>query len=499
MSIDGKRRPAATWPAHSLRLVLAAASGSMLFLSDYPAHWWPLQLCALVPWVWTLTDGAKGGQRSPWSWFMPAVTGFLLGLFYAVPLLVVTAFPWMMAVGLGLYTAATWTALSVVAARLIAWPGVRGVLAVGAAAAFVEWAAIHAVPVWGTAQSFVRVWTEAPWAIQFVELTGPTGIVFVLFALQVLIVRIARGAPSVRRHAAALGALLGIVAVYNAVRWLETPRGSIRVAAVGWTTEQLPQGDLTSSRVIVRDMLIPLVHQAVDQGAALVVSPEAPFNVDASARDDLLGPILQIAREKDVAIAVGYFDTTHDDNRVVFIDRHGPRPTTYRKSHLIPLIERYEPGDGTRVSWDVRGHGVGAMVCQDDNFMDLASGYGRDGRPIVVVPTNDWHAVKDYHFENSRMRPVENRYGIVRAATNGVSAIVSARGEVLAAADHFDQGPRVVVADLPLFRPGSVHAWARHAFPLGCAVLVLGLGWRVWRARLRDAAPPSLHPRSASP
>jgi apolipoprotein N-acyltransferase len=487
MGIEGKRRPAATWPARSLRLVLAAISGSMLFLSDHPTHWWPLQLCALVPWLWALTATQTDGAKRLWGWAMPASAGFLLGLFYAVPLLVVTAFPWMMAVGLGLYTAATWTALSIVLARLLAWPGLRAALAVGAAAAFVEWLAMHAVPVWGTAQSFVRVWSEAPWAIQFVEVTGTTGIVFVLFTLQVLIVRIVRGMPNVRHHAAALGVLVGIVAVYDTVRWLETPRGTMRVAAVGWTDKQLPQGTRTSSPVIVRDMLVPLVHRAVDQGATLVVSPEAPFNVAATARDALLQPLFELARTRDVAIAVGYFDTTHDDNRVVFIDRQGARPTTYRKSHLIPLIERYEPGDGTRVSWDAHGHGVGAMVCQDDNFMDLASGYGRDGLPIVVVPTNDWHAVKNYHFENSRMRPLENRYGIVRAATNGVSAIVSARGEVLAATDHFEDGAGAVVADLPLFRPGSAHAWARHAFPLGCAVLLLGLGWSVRRARLRGA------------
>jgi len=483
-----RRTSVAAWQTQSFRLVLAAISGSMLFLSDYPTHWWPLQLCALVPWLWALTVWGKDGLRSPWPWFMPAIAGFLLGLFYAVPLLVVTAFPWMMAVGLGLYTAATWTALSVVLARLLAWPILRGVFAAGAAAAAVEWLAMHAVPVWGTAQSFVRVWSEAPWAIQFVEVTGTTGIVFVLVTLQVAVVRLVRGSSRARLLGLALGAIVCLVAAYNALRWYESPRGQIRVAAVGWTDKQLPQGTRTSSPVIVRDMLVPLVQQAVDRGARLVVSPEAPFNVVDSARDDLLRPLFELARARDVAIAVGYFDTTHNDNRVVFIDRHGARPTTYRKSHLIPLIERYEPGDGTRVSWDAQGHGVGAMVCQDDNFMDLASGYGRDGRSIVVVPTNDWHAVKNYHFENSRMRPLENRYGIVRAATNGVSAIVSARGEVLAAADHFEDGPGAVVADLPLFRPGSAHAWARHAFPLACAMLLLGLGWSVRRARLRGAA-----------
>ena len=129
-----------------------------------------------------------------------------------------------------------------------------------------------------------------------------------------------------------------------------------------------------------------------------------------------------------VALAVGYFDRTRDDNRIAMIDGTGALKGEYRKTHLIPLMEDYQAGDGSLVEMTVRGHRVGGMICQDDNFTDLATGYGRDRTPVVVVPTNDWPAVKDYHFENSRMRPLENRYAIVRAATNGVSAIVSGRG-----------------------------------------------------------------------
>lgn len=76
------------------------------------------------------------------------------------------------------------------------------------------------------------------------------------------------------------------------------------------------------------------------------------------------------------------------------------------------------------------------------------------------------------------MRPLENRYAIVRAATNGISTIVSARGEVLAERDHFAAGPGVAVADVPVFRPGSLHARARHGFVILCAAMLLLLGWR---------------------
>jgi apolipoprotein N-acyltransferase len=125
---------------------------------------------------------------------------------------------------------------------------------------------------------------------------------------------------------------------------------------------------------------------------------------------------------------------------------------------------------------------IGAMICQDDNFTDLARGYGRDQVPIVAVPTQDWREVAPYHLENSRFRAVENRYTVVRAAVNGTSAIVSPSGRVLARRDHFVDGDGLVVARLPQadgsLRLYSWFDWAPFAW---LAVIVVG----VWRARRR--------------
>lgn len=478
--------PTPAWIRISTRLVLSGVSGSLLFLSDYPAHLVWLQLVALLPWLWVLSTIAStakasipSGTKIPttrWLWLEAAASGFMLGLFYTVPLLVVTAFPWLMAVGLGVYITGIWILLSLAVARVLRWPGVSGAIAAGSVAVLAEWVSTHAVPIWGTAQSFVRVWSAAPWAIQFVEVTGTLGIVFALVTLQALVVRLVLHTADRRVHAIALIALVAAVSVHGAIRWFERPSGSLRVGAVGWTRDQLPEGRRTPDRDIVDEMLLPLLKDAVGRGAVLVVSPETGFEVTEETRKGLFEPIHALAREHRVALAIGYFDNARNDNRIALIDETGALQGEYRKTHLIPMIEDYTAGDGTRVNLMVQGHRVGGMICQDDNFTDLASGYGRDGVPIVAVPTNDWGAIKDYHFENSRMRPLENRYAIVRGTTNGISAIVSARGEVLAMLDHFDGGPGAVVADLPLLRPGSLNAWARHGFALLCAGLVVLIG-----------------------
>jgi apolipoprotein N-acyltransferase len=95
---------------------------------------------------------------------------------------------------------------------------------------------------------------------------------------------------------------------------------------------------------------------------------------------------------------------------------------------------------------------------------------------LVAVPTNDWRQVAPYHLDNSRFRTVESRYAVVRAATNGTSAILSSRGETLASADHFVTGPRAIVADVPLYPPGSWYARLGDWVALLCALLLAGLG-----------------------
>jgi len=76
---------------------------------------------------------------------------------------------------------------------------------------------------------------------------------------------------------------------------------------------------------------------------------------------------------------------------------------------------------------------------------------------------------------------------VVRAASNGVSAIVSPRGEVLASRDHLRDGPGVIVAEVPLRRGGTLYSFAGDWF-VGLAALGLAAGLALsWRARRRAA------------
>lgn len=127
--------------------VAGASSGLLLFLSDYPAHVWPLQIVAFIPVLYALTRWCPGHGSA-------LLAGVSLGVFYTVPLLVVLSFPLLMGAPLGLYLTLIWVLFAVGARWLLRWPAVPAALATGALAVLVEWVDFTVVPIWGTAQCF---------------------------------------------------------------------------------------------------------------------------------------------------------------------------------------------------------------------------------------------------------------------------------------------------------------------------------------------------------
>jgi apolipoprotein N-acyltransferase len=467
-------------------LGLSLASGLLLFASDHPLHLVPLQAVALLPLLLGLCRLCASTRAA-------ALAGLALGLAYTVPLAVVLEFPPLMGGPLALYLSVIWTLIAAGAWRVLRWPSPLGPLAVGAVAVALEWIDFTAIPIWGTAQAFVRVWSAVPLVAQLASLGGVLALVFVVTAGQALLARIlAPGSdePAARRRerrscTISLAILLGVSLGWSAVAWHRPAKRELAVAAIGWTAGDLSRARIAGATALFERLYALSVREAARRGAKLVVSPEVGFLLDPAERPRILERVASLARELAVGLAVGYFDRSRDQNVARLIGPDGRVLGEYVKTHLIPFVERYRAGDGTLLLADLDGVRVGAMICQDDNFGDLARGYGRRRAELVVVPTNDWAQVKDYHLENAIFRGIENGYGVVRAASNGISAILSPRGELLARRDHFREGPGLIVARVPL-RDGVQPYSLLGDWLAAASAVMLGIGaWSRRRARRR--------------
>ncbi len=466
-------------------LVLAAslASGALVGLAGPPLEAPPLLMAGLVPFVALLMLPGMGAGRA-------AVAGLAVGVSSNLVLALILQLPVAFSAVLVLSLSAGWAAAGGACGALLArlrpaW----ALVVIPAALTLADLGMVRCVPVFATAQSLARPLAAWPDLVQIAALVGFSGPVLVLTSLQTGVAFAAVHARSRARLAAGIALALAAFTTAGLVlglRRAEAPIATVRVAAVGWTYagEGSPWRRPGSPSRQVETLLAPWVHRAAALGARVVVAPEVSFAVERGERAELLSALAQLAREAAVVLVVGFFDGERDVNVSVVHDADGVLLGEVVKTHLIPGMEGYTAGHGELLVVDTAPARLGTLICQDDNFTDLGRAYGRAGVQLLAVPTNDWEQVQRFHLQNVRLRAVDSGVGVVRGASNGISAVIDARGRLRASMDHHAEGSGVVVADLPLYRGGSLHARTGHPVPLACA-LVLAVaavaGLRTWR------------------
>jgi apolipoprotein N-acyltransferase len=406
------------------------------------------------------------------------VAGLYMGLAYTLPQLFILRLPVPMSVLL-----LSWLTMFMV---LIAWgcgkllndSGVFGALATGALLVVADWVNFTALPIWGTAQSLVRPWSQYPALIQFVSLTGITGIIFALGSLQAMAVKFIVSPKLWLKSLACIGAILLIILAANVVIRLQKPIGRLKVAAVGWTSKDSEKYGEVYSEQGFDALLAEPAADAAENGARLIVCPEGTLWFSENQRQDWLDKLSAITRKHNIFLAIGFIDTAKNENRMIFISPSGEVVGEYTKTHLT-YFENFNKGDGRLTQIDVDGYPVGAMICQDDNFTRLSRQYGRKSVSLVAVPTWDWFQVKDTHLQNSIYRTIESRYAVVRSALNGISAIVSPDGRILTKKDHFKEGPGFISAEATLYSNRTLFSRLGHWPVVPCIMFLTAyIGFR---------------------
>ncbi len=329
-------------------LALAILSGLLLFASDFPVHFWPLQLFALIPVLWCLSHTYALG----WAF----IYGAAMGASFLIPLVIVLGFPWQAAVPLATFLIVVWGVAATLWQQFLRAPSVAAAFACAAAAVLIELAQVSIFPVWGTAQSFVRVWSASPLAIQFVRWTGFSGIVFMLVGLQALFVVALRSRRPTWPTVAALAMLL-VVAGANLWSWRQKPVGHITVAAIGWTVAEATERGLGFRHEASYDSFVePLVGQAAKAGARVVVTPELAFATSQAAT--ILRRASRLADAHQIYLALSYFDQTSQTNRLVWFGPQGQRLGDYEKNPSHPLCRNLSGWHGRSgdpgARWDSR-------------------------------------------------------------------------------------------------------------------------------------------------
>jgi apolipoprotein N-acyltransferase len=222
-----------------------------------------------------------------------------------------------------------------------------------------------------------------------------------------------------------------------------------------------------------------LTSEAVKQGAALVVWPETAIGVSLRHDRQLAKAIRQIIDQEKIELLVGNVDERlyslrfkERYNSAFYIDRSGSVRGEHYKAKLIPFVEtinyqlllpwniRNRMGSGEyrygqkQEPMNISGQPVTTIICFEAQFPGYVSSLAKNSSLIINLSSDGWskgsRTEHECNFMVNVLRAVENRQYLVRVADDGISALISPRGEILAQLPMGRRG--VLVFEVPFLK-----------------------------------------------
>lgn len=443
-----------------VRGALALSAGALLVCAFAPLSWWPLAIvCPAV--LMALWQGATPRQAAWYGFWFNAGT-FLFGIYWiyvglrlgGTPVVLAAALLIALTAIMALYHAALGFAVT---RWLPQRGGARWLFAVPAAWLLMEW--------WRgwflSGFSWLSLGysqTDGPLR-HLAPVVGVYGISAALLLCAGAVTAFVFGCSRIRAAAAVAFAAPWVAAlVLGHFEWTHPAGAPVSVAVVQGA---IPQDEKWAEDNL--DTTLKLYHDLTEKvlGTRLIVWPE-------SAPPDLINNLVPYltnmyreAKTHGSALVTGVVRASDDGeqyyNSVLALD---DGMTLYDKSHLVPFAEFFPVpsfvrswlrlhslpySDFTRGAADqpalpAGGLHLAATICYEDGYGSSMLHVLRHADAMVNVTNDAWfgHSPARYqHFQIARMRAIEDGRFLIRAANDGISAVVGPHGEVLARAPDF--------------------------------------------------------------
>lgn len=256
-----------------------------------------------------------------------------------------------------------------------------------------------------------------------------------------------------------LGTLWGLAFLLSYIPWTMPVGKPLQVTliqgnipqAVKWQPEQVKS-------TLERYWQLTAQHWDSD----FIVWPEGALPVFYyQVADNYLASLATEARAHNTDLLIGLpaFDQKTGEyyNSVLSL---GSRRAFYYKRHLVPFGEyvpfdkylrglihffdlpmsSFSPGPKEQPLLQVAGYPVATSICYEDAFGEEIILALPEAKLLVNVTNNAWYGnslAPHQHLQISRMRALETGRELVRATTNGISAIVDAKGVLRATTPQF--------------------------------------------------------------
>ena len=484
----------------------ALVAGALLSLSFAPFGWWPLAILmpAALIYLW---DGAAPRRAAVLGFWFNAGT-FSFGTYWLyiaiaeighAPLLLTVFLMAGLVAIMGAYHALLgWLVAKYFPAR----GALRWLVAIPGAWLLVEWLRSWLLTGFGwLALGYAHT---DNWFGGLAPVIGQYGLGLVTLLLAGALVTLLLGKSRVQSSAAAavIAGLSTLAFGFSnfKIEWTEPFGKPITVAVV--------QGAIPQDEKLLRDNLdnILEVYRTLSReahGAQLIVWPESAIPDLANNHVDFYREVYQEASAKGSSLLMGALRAEENPrtgeldyyNSVLSMDRATPGVGWHDKHHLVPFTE-FVPVPGFVRNWlkvmslpysdfkrgkagqaplESAGQRIAAGVCYEDGYGATQLPALRTATMLVNVTNDAWFGrstARYQHLQLSRLRAMEAGRPMVRAANDGVSAVIGARGEILARAPEYQAS--VLRSELQP-RTGLTPYARMGNSPVICLALVFGL------------------------
>ncbi len=490
----------------ALRLVAAFAVGASLNLAFAPFALWPIGLLAPAA-LFALIRGLPP-RRAAWAGGAFGAGLFAFGTYWLytclhvfglVPLWLTLVLQTVLVLTMSAYFAA----LSFLANRFWLKPGViRDWVVLPALWVLLEWLrgwVLTGFPWLSLGYAFIDS-PLAGWA----PLLGVYGVTWAaVFAAIAITVLFAPNLKLIRRVAAlaVLAASFILPTLASRHAWTHASAEPVPVAAVqGAVSQNLKWQANNQEATMVRYSNLT----AKAWGARLIVWPEAALPVVANDISDYLRNLSQLGSAHHADFAIGLVNyqlaTKQYFNGVLVMNGSGWG--WYYKRHLVPFGEYFpvpafirswmrlmslpyddiSPGPAHQPTLTAAGQKLGLTICYEDAFGSSQLAVLRDATLLINVTNNAWYGdstAPHQHLQISRMRALEAGRFLIRAANDGITAVIGPRGDIVARLPQFEMG--VLRVDVRPMSGLTPYAQFGNYPVVACAFGLLGFA--VWRRR----------------
>jgi apolipoprotein N-acyltransferase len=306
------------------------------------------------------------------------------------------------------------------------------------------------------------------------------------------------------RRGLALGAialLFAVPALLKAAQWTQPSGPAVPIAAVQGAVPQ-DQKWQAKNRELTMQRYLRLTGEA--WGARLIIWPEASLPVLSTDIPDYLRQLKEQGRAHDADFAIGLVDyrpaTKQYFNGILVLS--GAGDGWYYKRHLVPFGEYFPvpafvrrwlrlmslpyddftAGSSRQPVLSAAGEKLALSICYEDAFGSQQLGLLRQATLLINVTNNAWYGdstAPHQHLQIARMRALEAGRFLVRAANDGITAVINPEGKIVARLAQFQEDVlRTSVQPMTGLTP-----YARFGnFPVVIGSLLL-LGIAAWRRR----------------